>query len=330
MITVRRAAPVDATAIALVHVRAWQAAYRGLMPDDVLDRLSVDERALRWRDILSNPDGVVLVAVTPEHAGGVTGFCSLIPSRDEDAASGTAEIAALYVAPERWRAGLGTALLASALVHAKRRGYTQLTLWVVETNAAGRRFYEALGLSHDGARKDVVLEGGGLLNEVRYRVAISMEIEAPSTLPILETLREAVSEVVRHRAALLRAVAAPTIVRAALEVSVGRDAERVLAWAITAATWLLSTMIAVSCHRIVLLGPASLPNPNGVFLSIREIRFTWWTLAALMASFAISIFVLGTGSFLVRHPSASTASALGPSRSRSRSSRSPTCSGGRA
>ncbi len=70
MITVRRAAPVDAAAIALVHVRAWQAAYRGLMPDDVLERLSVDERALRWRDILSNPwalsrgQGLRVTAVT--------------------------------------------------------------------------------------------------------------------------------------------------------------------------------------------------------------------------------------------------------------------------
>jgi hypothetical protein len=31
----------DADAIAPVHVRSWQAAYRGFMPDEVLDGLDV-------------------------------------------------------------------------------------------------------------------------------------------------------------------------------------------------------------------------------------------------------------------------------------------------
>lgn len=40
-VTVRPAGPGDALGLALVHVRAWQAAYPGLMPQQYLDGLDV-------------------------------------------------------------------------------------------------------------------------------------------------------------------------------------------------------------------------------------------------------------------------------------------------
>jgi hypothetical protein len=46
---VRPARPGDAEAIATVHVRSWQAAYPGIVPQPVLDRLSIERRAASWR-----------------------------------------------------------------------------------------------------------------------------------------------------------------------------------------------------------------------------------------------------------------------------------------
>ncbi len=48
-LTVRAASSSDARAIAAVHVRAGQVAYRGLLPDELLDRLSVEDREGSWR-----------------------------------------------------------------------------------------------------------------------------------------------------------------------------------------------------------------------------------------------------------------------------------------
>jgi GNAT superfamily N-acetyltransferase len=49
-------------------------------------------------------------------AAGDPGTCPIAtPSRDEDAGPDTAEIAALYVSPDRWRTGLGSALLDAAV-----------------------------------------------------------------------------------------------------------------------------------------------------------------------------------------------------------------------
>lgn len=66
---VRGASGDDAAAIAEIHVRSWQAAYRGVLPDELLDSLSVSERETSWRALLSGSEDrqVTLVA---EHDGG--------------------------------------------------------------------------------------------------------------------------------------------------------------------------------------------------------------------------------------------------------------------
>ncbi len=38
-VIIRRATPDDAKAIADVHGRSWQAAYRGLLPDEVIEQM---------------------------------------------------------------------------------------------------------------------------------------------------------------------------------------------------------------------------------------------------------------------------------------------------
>src|SRR5688572_19989780 len=109
---IRRATASEATGIARVHVKAWQSAYRGQIPDDVLDSLDESKRAARWSELIPHPGHVVHVAV---HDGTVVGFCSLIRSRDPSSAVDTGEVAAIYVDPEHWRSGVGRALLDASL-----------------------------------------------------------------------------------------------------------------------------------------------------------------------------------------------------------------------
>ena len=47
---IRKAEISDAEAIMKINVETWQQAYRGLMPDDVLEqRVCSPERAEKWR-----------------------------------------------------------------------------------------------------------------------------------------------------------------------------------------------------------------------------------------------------------------------------------------
>jgi ribosomal protein S18 acetylase RimI-like enzyme len=149
-VRVRPAVIDDAPAIAQLHVRAWQAAYRGLVPDALLDGLSVRARETRWRELLAGAPRTLVAIV----AGEVAGFCSTVaPARDEDLPPRTAEIAAIYVDPDRWRSGAGQALLDAALDGLRDEGHEAVVLWVLAGNERALRFYEACGLLADGATK---------------------------------------------------------------------------------------------------------------------------------------------------------------------------------
>jgi hypothetical protein len=43
----------DAEVIGGIHVRAWQAAYRGHVPDEYLDSLDPVTRRRRWKDMIA-------------------------------------------------------------------------------------------------------------------------------------------------------------------------------------------------------------------------------------------------------------------------------------
>jgi ribosomal protein S18 acetylase RimI-like enzyme len=149
--TIRAATVDDAEAIAEVNVASWRWAYDGLLPASVLDALSVEARAAEWGAMITGPVCDVSVATAAD--GRVVGFVNIGASRDGDGASpGTGELFALYVLPEGVGTGVGRALLRHAESRLRAAGCTRATLWVLETNERGRRFYERHGWSFDGTR----------------------------------------------------------------------------------------------------------------------------------------------------------------------------------
>jgi GNAT superfamily N-acetyltransferase len=168
-LTIRHAEEREARLIADLHVRAWQAAYRGLLADDFLDSLSVDEREAMWRRKLSS--GAGSQTWVSEDSGRVVGFAAAGPSRDTDASPSVGEVYAIYVEPERVGTGVGRVLFAQAVDHLWKHGYAVATLWVLGTNARARRFYERAGWRSDGATRREWLRGPEL-KEVRYRTEL--------------------------------------------------------------------------------------------------------------------------------------------------------------
>jgi L-amino acid N-acyltransferase YncA len=148
---IRAARPADATSIAALHVASWRWAYRGLLADEVLAALSVDDRVAMWNELLVDDGVAILVA---ERDGTLAGFASGSASRDEGAETGTGEVAAIYLAETEAGSGLGGELFERIQVELRARGFTRATLWVLETNVRARRFYEREGWRWDGARSD--------------------------------------------------------------------------------------------------------------------------------------------------------------------------------
>jgi GNAT superfamily N-acetyltransferase len=163
-VVLREANDADAEAIAAVHVGTWQAAYRGLVPDDYLDALDLHSRVQAYRQsrMFEDADRPMWVA---ECAGTIVGFVGVGASRDEP---DVGELYSIYVSADRWGTGAGRALMIRGVDWLRSR-YAQATLWVLEGNERARRFYERGGWRLDGTTKDDD-RGSFVLREVRYRI----------------------------------------------------------------------------------------------------------------------------------------------------------------
>jgi ribosomal protein S18 acetylase RimI-like enzyme len=137
---VRDARAGDAAGMATVHVESWRGAYRGLIPQQVLDGLDVSARTGLWTRVLERTDparGAVLVA---EDGGEVIGFAHVGPTRDaDDDPERTGELTSIYLLPRAWGRGAGRALMAEAVARLSAFGYADATLWVLDTNERARR-----------------------------------------------------------------------------------------------------------------------------------------------------------------------------------------------
>jgi GNAT superfamily N-acetyltransferase len=166
---IRAAHAADAAQIAVVHVRSWQDAYRGLLPQAFLDGLDPAERVGRWERSLAGTDAGRTGVLVADADGDLLGFASYSPSRDSDADPGqVGEIDTIYLLPSAWGKGIGRRLMDATLACLARAGFVQATLWVLDSNLRARRFYEAGGWSADGGKK--LDESRGFpITQVRYR-----------------------------------------------------------------------------------------------------------------------------------------------------------------
>lgn len=147
--------------------RAWQTAYRGIVPDNFLNNLATG--AGRRTDQLNDTTTPPMPPIVAELGGGIVGYALATVARDPDCeTTTTGELAVLNVDPDHWRKGVGRALVAEATHWWRQRNFTLAVLWTLERNQRGRRFYEALGWVADGASRSETLTGFGL-PEVRYR-----------------------------------------------------------------------------------------------------------------------------------------------------------------
>jgi ribosomal protein S18 acetylase RimI-like enzyme len=149
-LTIRAATTDDARAIAEVHVASWRWAYRGQVPERILDALSVEEREAMWKRSIE--EGKARAAVAIDAVGAVVGFVETGPAGDDDADDTTGEVYALYLLEHVTGSGVGKDLLRRGEDDLRASGYQRSTLWVLESNERAHRFYERNGWAFDGRR----------------------------------------------------------------------------------------------------------------------------------------------------------------------------------
>ena len=193
---IREAVPADCEQIAATHIRSWQAGYVGMLPASYLAGFDLGVWADRHRRTLAElrPPAAVFVAEIDGSAragaaaDSVSGLeprpgTELRPSTElrpgTEARPGAearttaeqaiiaghawvrdGEIRTLYVDPDHWSGGVGSALLEAAVGHLRAHGGTPVHLWVIAANERARRFYERFGFVADGASRRQPLGAG--------------------------------------------------------------------------------------------------------------------------------------------------------------------------
>ncbi|RPE71024.1 ribosomal protein S18 acetylase RimI-like enzyme [Pacificibacter maritimus] len=167
-ITLRPATLNDTHAIATVQVDVWKSAYKGIVPDALIDRMSVFDREKGWTKILSsyaeNGLGACFVA---EIDGEIQGFASCGHQRDPDLEQDyPGEISAIYVQDAQQRCGIGRRLMKTCFETMNAMGLQGAALWVLAENQQARSFYTALG--GELITQRVEDQPDGTLSEVAY------------------------------------------------------------------------------------------------------------------------------------------------------------------
>lgn len=152
-------------AVARVHVRSWQAAYRGLIPDDYLDRLRPEDRAPRYD--FSHVDPLKPHTTVAVEGTEICGFVTVAASEDANFKD-HGELCALYVDPDYWGLGFGRALVRAGRERLQTQGFRRAYLWVLAGNLRAARFYGHDRWTPDGARRLETL-WNITLEEERYR-----------------------------------------------------------------------------------------------------------------------------------------------------------------
>ncbi|WP_227353596.1 GNAT family N-acetyltransferase [Haladaptatus salinisoli] len=118
----------------------------------------------RLESAMADDDAVLVAAVD---GGDLVGFAHVDAATRVDSV-GEGVLRGLYVAPNRWREGIGTALLEAVEDSIRERGFTQLSVPVLADNERGRRFLESNDFEKIEERVEDLFTGGTAPQLVYY------------------------------------------------------------------------------------------------------------------------------------------------------------------
>lgn len=137
---IRLAMEKDVERIAKVHVKSWQQTYKGIISQDYLDSLKIEDKYELWKRVISTSSEESPVIVAENSGGEIVGFASF--GRERMQRFGVdGELYAIYLLEEYKRKKLGTKLYYHGLKEIMKTGIESLLVWVIEDNPS-RRFYD--------------------------------------------------------------------------------------------------------------------------------------------------------------------------------------------
>lgn len=143
---IRRAQIADASQLAKVGVNSIRATYERLVPNSVLESLSIKDNETKVRQQIAEGRRQMFVAEADRR---IIGFATLGDKVEKEEQGLTGQLYAIYLDPKWWRCGAGRLLWNEAMACARNLGWTRLRVKTATGNTRACRFYEAMGCMAD-------------------------------------------------------------------------------------------------------------------------------------------------------------------------------------
>lgn len=139
----------DYREITRVHVDTWKTTYRGLVPDEYLDKMNYEDKYESNKKFMSREDVGAFVYEKDEK---IVGFTSCGEARDKDY-NGWGELYGLYILKEFQGLGIGKELFEAVKNELKDKGFSKMVLWAMSGNSAEIFYRKMGGVKSDKVRK---------------------------------------------------------------------------------------------------------------------------------------------------------------------------------
>ena len=158
IMVIREAKSTDLTGVAKVKIKTWRSTYKGLISEDILENLQIEEQAEKFGDLLSDEKTkFLIVAEDKDNNNEIIGFAAGGCQRDiEYQIDG--EVFAVYILDEYQNKGLGKKLMDYSINKLKGMGLKSMLVWVLDENPY-KRFYEKIG-GKEGNKKTIEIGAG--------------------------------------------------------------------------------------------------------------------------------------------------------------------------
>ena len=163
-IIIRLAVPADAPDMAEVHMRSWEVAYKGIVPDEYIQKQN-EKRPAMWQRIITDDNMTQYVIQKDSKTVGI--MCVVATTQDDDKTDDVCELEGIYLHPDSYRQGIGTKAMGFAFDIAHGWNKSFMTLWVFSENVNSIKFYENLGFAPDGKTK--TYDMGKVMDCIRMR-----------------------------------------------------------------------------------------------------------------------------------------------------------------
>ena len=163
-IIIRNVKEKDLWSVSSIVVEGWKSAYRGIIDDEFLDSLKIEDNYnRRLKDYQEN--GFVVAEIDNE----VVGFCRFTVNNlfSQNVKDIDCELCAIYVKPDLKRQGIGRALFQYVIQEQKTNKNQKMILWCLKENYNSRKFYEKMGGILFGENE--IEKGGKKYKEVGYK-----------------------------------------------------------------------------------------------------------------------------------------------------------------